>query len=163
MTDDAQPNATTHLDALFGRIAQKMRAPAGFATMTHDERRFLLALLLAAVVPADRKIKAEEIGALGQLLQSRYGLRGELFTKAMVFARGQFASREEFRLVAKRMEDLLSIEDRCRLIGEMFDIALSDNELHETEERLILDIADDAGIPRKRAVEQQTRASSRQQ
>jgi uncharacterized tellurite resistance protein B-like protein len=163
MIHDAQSNRSTHLNALFGRIALKLKAPAGFAALTHDERRFLLALLLAAVVPADRKIKSEEIGALGQLLQSRYGLRGELFTKAMVFARSQFASREEFRLVANRMEDLLSIEDRCRLIGEMWDIALSDNELHEAEERLILEIANDAGIPRKRAVEQQTRANARQQ
>jgi uncharacterized tellurite resistance protein B-like protein len=162
MTPEAPLGSATHLEALVGRIARKLHAPAGIASLTLDERKFLLALLLAAVVPADRKIKPEEIGALGQLLQTRYGLRGELYTKAMVFARGQFASREEFRVVARKIEDLLSIEDRCRLIGEMWDIALSDNELHETEERLILEIARDAGIPRKRAIEQQARAARQQ-
>lgn len=57
---------------------------------------------------------------------------------------------------------LLGIEDRCVLVGHMWDVALSDKELHAAEEALISSLSDRAGVPRKRVIEQQARAAARQ-
>jgi uncharacterized tellurite resistance protein B-like protein len=159
--DDIDQNPATHFDIYFASIGKKLKSPKGVASLSIEDRKFLFAVMIASVVPSDHKVKAVETDKLASILKQKYGLQGEVFTKAMIFARGEYASREDIKSLAIQLESLLSAEDRAELVGSMWDVALSDKELHQLEEQLIYSVADAAGLPRKRTAEQQARATQR--
>lgn len=157
--EDNDQNPATHFGVYFANIGRKLKSPKGVASLSIEDRKFLFAVMIASVVPSDHKVKAVETEKLAAILKQKYGLQGETFTKAMIFARGEYASRADIKSLATQLEDLLSAEDRAELVGSMWDVALSDKELHQLEEQLIYSIAEAAGLPRKRIAEQQARAA----
>jgi uncharacterized tellurite resistance protein B-like protein len=120
----------------------------------------LLACILAAMVPADGKIRQVETEQLEVLLRGRYGLRQTEIDKDIEFCMDD-PNRTLVQQAARHMVDLLSIEDRITLVGQLWDIALSDRELHHAEESLVYELADKLQVPRKRVIEQQARSASR--
>ena len=141
-------------------LAVKIRKPGGLSSLNFDERKFLLALLIAAVVPADSFVKLVELEKLNAILRNKYHVSGDTLQKTLLVARGSLLSSKKIQTFAKSIPELLSIEDRCTLIGQMWDVALCDQELHASEEALIFEVADAAGVPRKRVIEQQARAAA---
>jgi uncharacterized tellurite resistance protein B-like protein len=139
-------------------ILTKISRPQGFAGLDNEQRKFLLAALLGSVVPADGKIRPCEIEKLEELLRQRMQTRGQTLNEALDIARSNLRPTGDVTVAATHLPELLSIEDRCNLIGMLWDVALSDNELHSSEEALIYKIADSADVPRKRVIEQQSRS-----
>jgi uncharacterized tellurite resistance protein B-like protein len=155
MTDTKSTNARTMIAQIIERIA----TPNGFAKLSPVQRKFLLAAILSSIVPADGKVREIEIDHLRQHLQHKYQLNAEQLREALAFA-GHGLPGNQMQQAAKHLPDLLSIDDRASLIGMMWDIALSDKELHTSEEAMIYKFADDAGVARKKVVEQQARIAA---
>ena len=154
--DKLELDTAAHLAA----IAEVLRKPAGFSSLSIEQRKFALAALLGSVIPADGKIKPCELEKLESLLASRMQARDKTTAEALMIARRNLGSTVNMHLVASRLPDLFGIEDRCNLIGMLWDIALCDHELHPSEESFIYRIADEAAIPRKKVAEQQARSAA---
>jgi len=158
MTDRVKPSTET------GTSVQIILEAAGkandYSRLTAHQRRLLLACILAAMVPADGKIRQVETEQLEVLLRGRYGLQQSEIDKAIEFCMDD-ANRALVQQAARHMVDLLSIEDRITLVGQLWDIALADRELHHAEETLIYELADKFQVPRKRVIEQQARSAGR--
>jgi uncharacterized tellurite resistance protein B-like protein len=141
-------------------IAEVLRKPAGFSSLSIEERKFALAALLSSVVPADGKIKPCELEKLETLLASRMHTRERTTAEALMIARRSLGSALSMNLVASRLPDMFGIDDRCNLIGMLWDVAMCDHELHPSEEAFIFSIADQAAIPRKKVIEQQAKSAA---
>ncbi len=142
------------------QIMDKLALPNGFAKLNPGQRRILLGAVLSSMVPVDGHVRRVETEQLEKLLKTKFQFtKGQLQT-AMGLASNQKSS-EGVELLAKHLPELLSIEDRTVLIGMLWDLALCDHELHQSEETLIYKLADASGVLRKRVAEQQSIASSR--
>lgn len=148
--------ALAHLDEIVALLSE----PSGFARLKSEQRKFVLAVVIGSVIPADGKVKPCELEKLETLLQGRMQTRGQTLHEALTLAKTKLSSNGAIELAATRLGDLLGIEDRCALIGMLWDVALSDHELHAQEEALIYSIADNAGIPRKKVAEQQAKSAA---
>jgi uncharacterized tellurite resistance protein B-like protein len=141
-------------------IIEKIMTPNGFAKLSPPQRKFLLAAILGTIVPADGKIRDAEVLQLESHLKQKYQMSSDSLRQALDFS-STGLRLEDLRKATRYLPDLLSIEDRTNLVGMLWDIALSDRELHRTEESMIYNISDGAGVPRKRVAEQQALAAGR--
>ncbi len=139
-------------------ILNTVKQPAGFSKLSPMQRRQLLAAVLASVIPSDGKVREVEIKHFIEHLKRHYQFSVDEQKVALSFVR-QGLSPEQLTEAAKQLQELLSAEDRAKLVGLMWDIALADRELHAEEEKLIYGVADQAGIVRKRVTEEQARAA----
>ena len=149
------PTEGNDLQDIFNTIKQ----PAGYSRLTTVQRRQLVAAILASVIPSDGKVRDVEIKHFVSHLQQKYQFAVHDQKVALGFMRNGLTP-EQLKLAAKLLQELLSADDRTKLIGLMWDVAMSDQELHSEEERLIYLVADLAGVARKRADEEQSRAAS---
>ena len=156
MAERLSISARAYIESLTVKISK----PAGLAGLSLEERKFLFAAMIAAVVPVDSQVKLVEIEKLSTILTSKYRVAGNTMQHAMTCAKTTQITIREIQNFAKKITELLGIEDRCALIGQMWDVALCDRELHASEEALIFEVADAAGVPRKRVIEQQARAAA---
>jgi uncharacterized tellurite resistance protein B-like protein len=139
-------------------ILQITKQQNGFAKLNSTQRKLLLAAVLASIIPADGRIHATELEHFSTHLKQRYQFNDDALKQAIVFVR-QGLAPEELKQASKQLPDMLSIEDRVNLVGMLWDLALCDHELHGNEEKLVYQIADQAGVPRKRVAEEQARAT----
>ena len=146
--------------AEISQIIEKLAMPSGFAKLTTIQRRLLLAAVLGSIVPADGHVRKVEMEQLEKQLRVKFQFTPSQLQTAMAMASTQ-GSPAGVDLLAKHLPELLSIEDRTRLIGMLWHLALCDHELHQREETLIYKVADAAGVLRKRVTQQQSIASSR--
>ncbi|MDE2445118.1 MAG: TerB family tellurite resistance protein [Alphaproteobacteria bacterium] len=167
MTENTAPNrigaATTSHESsrqALADIVEKMSSPNGFSKLTPKQRSLLLAAVLSSVVPADGLVRAVEMQHLEKHLTTKFQFARQSLSEALDLAR-RTHSQSGIEVMAKHLPELLSIEDRIQLIGMLWDIALCDQELHQNEETLIYKLADAVGVMRKRVVEQQAIAASR--
>jgi uncharacterized tellurite resistance protein B-like protein len=145
----------------FQDIIEKISKPGGSASLNVEQRRFLMAALIGSVVPADGKIRPVELEKLREILIGKFSPKQKTLEQAEDLAHANLSTPQQLNIAASRLQDLLSIEDRCNLIGFLWDVALADYELHTNEEKLILRIADLAGVPRKKVIEQQARSAAK--
>ncbi len=141
-----------------GDYVAALRLPNGFSKLGTEGRKLLLALLASAMVPADGVIRDEEVDRLRFYLLNRYDLDTDAALHLPTLVR-QAVSQDQLLLIATSLKDMLAMEDRCRIVQVLWDIAMSDHELHQMEESLIYAIADAAAVPRKLVVEQQRLAA----
>lgn len=155
----AQPaDLPAHILALLEKLAKPAR---DVRQLQSEERRLAIAVLLAALVPADRRIRDVEIERLNQLASQHYKVTGLSLAHIEALAKARTFTAAELKAFAAHVPEILNIEDRCALVGLLWEIALCDRELHALEEEAIYLIADRMEVPRKRTVEQQTRAVQR--
>ena len=140
-------------------IIAMLDTPNGFSRLNSNQRKFLLAAILGTIVPIDGKIKAIEVQHLKSHLQTKYNLNADILKSALSYANIGL-SAEHMKKASSKLQELLSIDDRTNLISMLWDIALSDDELHSSEEAMIYSLADNAGVPRKRVAAQQVRVQS---
>lgn len=148
------------LTRLLGKLSQPTR---NAVNLTPDERALALGVLLAAMVPMDRKVLEIEIDRLNAIARQHYRIVGHSLSYIESLARENPFTVMEVEQFSAHLTERLHIEDRCNLVGLLWEIALCDHHLHELEEQAILAIADRMGVPRKRLVEQQARAATRVQ
>jgi uncharacterized tellurite resistance protein B-like protein len=142
-------------------ILQLLSKPGGFARLTTVQRKFLMGLVLAAIVPADKRIRNIELERLQVLLRSGLNINGDAAAESMAMAEGQVDMSGSLEKLAAALPDLLGIEDRCTLVAHLWELALCDNELHSFEEQLVYRVADLSGVPRKKVAELMARAAAR--
>jgi uncharacterized tellurite resistance protein B-like protein len=133
--------------------------PNGFAKLTIEGRKMVLSLLLSAIVPADGHIRDTEISRLQLQLQSRFALDSSKASQFAFLAK-QMMKPETAEHIAASLAELLGMEDRCKVLFALWDLAMCDHELHQYEEDLIYRIADAASVPRRLVIEQQRRAGA---
>jgi uncharacterized tellurite resistance protein B-like protein len=143
------------------RVVETLSAPGGFAKLSAEQRKFVLGVALAAVVPADLKIKHTEIGHLQTLIRERLHCPASMSEDILSLACSKPQPAHVTESLAKALPELLGAEDLINMIGHLWEIAIVDHDLHANEERLVYRIADIAGVPRKRVAEQLARASTR--
>lgn len=140
-------------------ILNTVKLPSGFSRLTSVQRRKLVAAILASVIPSDGRVRDIEIKHFIDHLQNKYQFTKDEQKIALSFLRNGL-NAEQLKDAAKQLQELLSADDRAKLVGLMWDVAMADHELHPAEERLIYSVADLAGVARKRVVEEQARAAS---
>ncbi len=143
---------------LLGKLARPAR---DVRQLQPEERRLAIAVLLATLVPADRKVRDVEVERLSKLADDHYKVTGLALAHIEELARGKEFSIAEIQAISAHVPTILNIEDRCSLVGLLWEIALCDNELHVLEEQAIYAIADRLEVPRKRTIEQQAKAAQR--
>ncbi len=138
-------------------IIATTRQHNGFAKLSSSHRRLLIAAILAAVVVRDGKILTVELQHYLGHLKTRYQFSIQEQELAMQFLENG-CTEDDLLQAAKQLPELLSVEDRAHLIGLLWDIACCDQEIHASENDLIIKISDHAGVVRKRALEELARA-----
>ena len=137
-----------------------MSQVGGVTKLSIDERKFAIAMLISSVIPADKRVLDVEIACLNKILQSKYHVNTNTLREVdELTIHGNF-NTTNIENYASKIPELLSIEDRCILVGQLWDVALSDHDLDPAEERLVFRIADATGVPRKRVIQQQARAAA---
>lgn len=145
----------------FEQIVEILGKPGGFVKLTTAQRKFLLGTVLASVVPVDKRIRNVELDRLQVVLEGSMNVSGPICMESLALAEGTVDLNTNLPLLAKALNDLLGIEDRCNIVSHLWDLALCDNELHSFEEQLVYQVADLAGVPRKRVIELMARAAGR--
>ena len=153
------PQLAPHEGRALQDILNIVKLPSGFSRLTPMQRRALVAAILASVIPIDGRVRDIEIKHFIDHLQNKYQFTKDEQKIALSFLRNGLTP-EQLKDAAKQLQELLSADDRANLVGMMWDVALSDHELHPQEEHLILSVADIAGVARKRVIEERTRAAS---
>jgi uncharacterized tellurite resistance protein B-like protein len=148
--------ARTHLDEILQIIAK----PGGFAKLSGVQRKFLMGLVLAAIVPADKRIRNVEMERLHILLKSSLRADDTVAIEVLAMAEGLTELAPSVDRMAKALPELLGIEDRSALISQLWELALCDHELHVFEEQLVYQVADLSGVPRKKVAELMARAAA---
>jgi uncharacterized tellurite resistance protein B-like protein len=157
VSDENRQAAKVHLD----EIVQILGKPGGFAKLNSVQRKFLMGIVLAAIIPADKCIRNIELERLQVLLKTSLHINGSVALESIAMAEGATEMSEPLEALAKALPDLLGIEDRCTLIAHLWELALCDNELHSFEEQLVYKVADLSGVPRKKVAELMARAAAR--
>jgi uncharacterized tellurite resistance protein B-like protein len=157
VSTESRAAAQIHLD----EILQILSKPGGFAKLNSVQRKFLLGVVLAAVVPADKRIRNVELECLQVMLKSSLQIGNDIAMEALAIAEGHPEKTVPIEVLAKALPDLLGIEDRCTLISNLWELALCDDELHSFEEHLIYKVADLSDVPRKKVAELMARAAAR--
>jgi uncharacterized tellurite resistance protein B-like protein len=158
MTNKTEQSAATAAKTMITQIVEKIATPNGFVKLSPPQRKFLLAAILGSIVPADGKVRNVELEQLESHLKQKYKMTSESLKQALSFASTGLHD-DHLQQATRHLPDLLSIVDRTNLVGMLWDIALSDHELHGNEESMIYKIADTAGVLRKRVIEQQALAA----
>jgi uncharacterized tellurite resistance protein B-like protein len=143
------------------RIVATLGKPGGFAKLTLDQRKFMLGVALAAVVPADLKIKHTEVGHLQKIIKTRLHCPASMSEDILSLACSKPQSILVTETLAKALPELLGAEDLINMIGHLWELAIIDNDLHAEEEKLVYRVADIAGVPRKRVAEQLAKAATK--
>jgi uncharacterized tellurite resistance protein B-like protein len=143
------------------KIVETLGKPGGFAKLTTEQRKFMLGVALAAVVPSDMKIKHAEIEHLQKIIKTRLHSPVSMSEDILSLACSKPQSAHVTEVLAKALPELLGSEDLINMIGSLWELAIIDNDLHSEEERLVYRIAEIAGVPKKRVAEQLARATTK--
>ena len=142
-------------------IVELLSRPGGFAKLNLDQRKFILGVTMAAVVPADMKIRHGEVAHLQQIINTRLKCPKTMSEDIVSLACSKPQSSEVTDALARVLPELLGADDLANIIGGFWELAIADQDLHASEEQLVYRMADIAGVPRKRVAEQLARAQSR--
>lgn len=143
------------------KIVETLGRPGGFAKLTSEQRKFMLGVALAAVVPADLKIRHTEIEHLHKIIKTRLHSPASMSEDILSLACSKPQPAHVTEVLAKALPELLGSEDLINMIGSLWELAIIDNDLHAEEERLVYRIAEIAGVPKKRVTEQLARATTK--
>jgi uncharacterized tellurite resistance protein B-like protein len=157
VSDEHRTAARQHLSEVMVLLAK----PGGFSKLTTVQRKFLLGLVLAAIVPVDKRIRNVELERLQLLLKSSLHINGDSAMESLALAESPEGADINIEALAKALPDLLGIEDRCALISNLWELALCDDELHGFEEQMVYKIADLSEVPRKKVAELMAKAAAR--
>lgn len=157
VSDEHRTAARQHLDEIMMLLAK----PGGFAKLTTVQRKFLLGLVLAAIVPVDRRIRNIELERLQVMLKSSLHINGDIAMESLALAENNQGEAINIEALAKALPELLGIEDRCTMISNLWELALCDDELHGFEEKMVYQIADLSDVPRKKVAELMAKAAAR--
>lgn len=124
----------------------------------HDiEAKIAASLLMSHIIPADGKILDCETKRLCKLFVRRFGVNqtvADEFLSLTQLNQKPLVSVEELALAIKAKYSQKQLKS---LIRDLWNIALSDNELHACEESLVYAVADFLGVSRRDLVSEQAK------
>ena len=112
-------------------------------------------LVLSQMIPADGIIRESEIKKLLKLISRRFGIDREIVKQCVKLTGYNQQSAVPMDELVSRIRDKMDQKHLETLIRDLWDVALSDNELHDREEALIYAISDKLGIRRRDVIAQQ--------
>ncbi len=112
-------------------------------------------LMLSQMIPADGIIRESEIKKLLKLISRRFGVEREIVNECVKLTEYNQQSAVPIDELVGRIKDKMDQKHLETLIRDLWDMALSDNELHDREEALIYAISDKLGIRRRVVIAQQ--------
>ncbi len=142
-------------------ILQILSKVGGFSKLSPVQRKFLMGLVLAAIIPADKRIRNIELEKLQIILRRNLQITESVAMESLAMAEAPPDEIIPVEILAKALPDLLGIEDRCTIITYLWELALCDDELHSFEEQLVYKVADISGVPRKKVAEIMARVAAR--
>jgi uncharacterized tellurite resistance protein B-like protein len=135
-------------------ILSILKQPSGFSRLNPNQKKFLFGVVLSSIVPSDHIVKACEKEMLQRLLNGFLHLHSTAQGEAMELANLPPMQNDSVDGMARALSDLLNVQDRAMIVRHLWELALSDDELHSEEEKLVYRIADVAGVTRKQVTEQ---------
>lgn len=154
-----RPDATASLR--LRSIVEKIQNPQGRVSLQSEDRRYIVAVILASVVSIDGKVRQVEIDKLHEVLNLQVGATSKTLGQAVSIAHMNFGKSDVIEKIARVLVELLSVADRIALVGMLWDLALVDLELHKLEEDYIYRVADYASVPRRKVVEMEAKAAAK--
>lgn len=109
---------------------------------TNDARQLASAALLIEVAKADADFSDAERAALLKLLRSSFDLDDEGLTALESLAAERSSDAVSLHEFTRVIVDACEPEERCQLVGLMWQVAFSDDHLDKYEEHLIRKVAD---------------------
>ncbi|MDG0991217.1 MAG: TerB family tellurite resistance protein [Luminiphilus sp.] len=109
---------------------------------TKDARQLASAALLIEVAKADSDFSNDERAALLRLLRSTFDLDDQGLTALEGLAAERSSDAVSLHEFTRVIVDACEPEERCQLIGLMWQVAFSDDHLDKYEEHLIRKVAD---------------------
>ena len=109
---------------------------------TNDARQLASAALLIEVAKADADFSDAERAALLKLLRSTFDLDDEGLTALESLAAERSSDAVSLHEFTRVIVDACEPEERCQLVGLMWQVAFSDDHLDKYEEPLIRKVAD---------------------
>lgn len=151
--------------SLFDRVREALSAIAPHEPQPTDEGtalRVAAAALMVRTVDADGRVLPEERAALERALAETYGLDEsgvrDLIRRGEAADHGATDLYEHTRVLRRRTEH----DERARLVGLLYELAFSDDELHEGEDATVTRISDLLGVePRERVLARKEAAERR--
>jgi uncharacterized tellurite resistance protein B-like protein len=95
------------------------------------------------------------------MLKSSLNITGDVAMESLAMVEDSKDHAINIDALAKVLPELLGIEDRCTLIANLWELALCDDELHGSEEKMVYKVADLSEVPRKKVAELMARAAAR--
>ena len=124
------------------------------------ETKIAIALLLSHLIPADGKILDCEMDRLTKLASRRLHVDQSVVEKFVGLTRLNQKNPVPIELLTDQIKSSLDEKRLQILIRDLWDIALSDDDLHALEETMIYNVADHLGIRRRDVVAQQAKVCS---
>ena len=151
--------------SLFDRVRDALAALAPPEPQPTDEGaalRVAAAALMIRTIDADGRVLPEERAALERALGEAYGLDEggvrDLIAKGQAADHGATDLYEHTRVLRRRTEP----RERAELVGLLYELAFSDDELHEGEDATVTRISDLLGVePRERVLARKAAAERR--
>ena len=109
---------------------------------TNDARQLASAALLIEVAKADADFSDAERAALLKLLRSTFDLDDEGLTALESLAAERSSDAVSLHEFTRVIVDACEPQERCQLVGLMWQVAFSDDHLDKYEEHLIRKVAD---------------------
>ena len=109
---------------------------------TKDARQLASAALLIEVAKADSDFSNDERAALLRLLRSTFDLDDQGLTALEGLAAERSSDAVSLHEFTRVIVDACEPEERCQLVGLMWQVAFSDDHLDKYEEHLIRKVAD---------------------
>ncbi|WP_435212430.1 TerB family tellurite resistance protein [Luminiphilus sp. nBUS_16] len=109
---------------------------------TNDARQLASAALLIEVAKADADFSDAERAALLKLLRSTFDLDDEGLTALESLAAERSSDAVSLHEFTRVIVNACEPEERCQLVGLMWQVAFSDDHLDKYEEHLIRKVAD---------------------
>ena len=109
---------------------------------TKNARQLASAALLIEVAKADSDFSNDERAALLRLLRSTFDLDDQGLTALEGLAAERSSDAVSLHEFTRVIVDACEPEERCQLIGLMWQVAFSDDHLDKYEEHLIRKVAD---------------------
>jgi uncharacterized tellurite resistance protein B-like protein len=121
------------------------------------ETKVAIALLLSHLIPADGKILDCEMDRLSKLASRRFHVDQSIVKKFMALTQLNRKHPIPIESLTEQLKSDLADKQLQLFIKDLWDIALSDDDLHSLEEAMIYNVADHLGVCRRDVAAQQAK------
>jgi len=113
-------------------------------TTTEGDFKISLLVMIACVMKADGKVQKAELNVVKKFLVTNFGEEGAL--EALQILKSLLEQQIDEREVAMQINSYMNYSAKMQLVHFLFDVALSDGEMHQSELSVIERISSVFGI-----------------